>query len=178
ELKETATWPWSKFMWTAPDDKSYAPGLAHRSVWAATQEHCKNEAFNYVNGDVFVWKYLWPELAEHFGATVSEPLFDEMASVKRFDMVTWAQDKKPVWERLVRKYGGKAEAFDWCSWDYLPWAMGRTWGTLSSMNKARKFGWTRVDDSHETYMKAIRCFENAGVLPGIPVEANNDWSKA
>lgn len=40
------------------------------SVWAVTQVQCKNEAFNYVNGDVFVWKNLWADLAGYFEADV------------------------------------------------------------------------------------------------------------
>ncbi|KIW79291.1 hypothetical protein Z517_05903 [Fonsecaea pedrosoi CBS 271.37] len=172
ELNESAAWPWSEFMWTGADDKSYAPAIGHMSVWATTEEHCKNEAFNCVNGDIIIWKYFWPVLAKHFGINAPEPVFDDPKRPKHFDMEAWAKDKRPVWERVVKKYGGKVEAFDWCSWDYLPWCMGRTWSSLSSMNKARKFGWTRFDDSQDTYLSAIRCFENAGVLPRIPAQVN------
>lgn len=107
-----------------------------------------------------------------------EPDFNDPRRPKHFDMEAWAKDKKPVWERVVKKHGGRVDAFDWCSWDYLPWCMGRTWCTLSSMNKARKFQWDRYDDSQDTYMQAIRRFENAGVLPRVHAEVNRDSVKA
>ncbi|KAH7074367.1 hypothetical protein BKA63DRAFT_543245 [Paraphoma chrysanthemicola] len=143
ELNEAAIWPWGEFMFSAPDDKSYAPGLAHFTVWAATQHHCANEAFNYVNGDVLVWKHLWKKLADYFGV----------------------EDKKEVWKRVVAKHGGKVEAFEWSSWAHLDWAIGKSWYTLLSMSKAREYGWTRTDDTSESFLKTIRSFENAGILP-------------
>lgn len=34
-----------------------------------------------------------------------------------------------------------------------------------SLSKARKMGWMRYDDSYDTWVKTIRAFENAGILP-------------
>ncbi len=62
-----------------------------------------------------------------------------------FSMVDWAKDKKPVWDKVCDKYGGKKEAFDWGTWDFFDWAIGKTWPTIGTNNKARKYGWTRVD---------------------------------
>lgn len=94
-------------------------------------------------------------------AGVSDKLTNE------FDILEWSKDKRPVWERVVAKYGGKVEAWDWTSWDSVMWAMGRSWPTIASMSKARRFGWTRYDDSHDNYFQTIRSLENADILPKI-----------
>lgn len=80
-------------------------------------------------------------------------------------MVEWAKDKQEVWERVVQKYGGKLEAFGWGTWGFFNWATGKSWLTISSINKARKMGWTRHDKTFDTWIETFRSFENAGVLP-------------
>ena len=41
--------------------------LAKHMEWAATSEAGRNQAFNVVNGDIFRWRWLWPNLAADFG---------------------------------------------------------------------------------------------------------------
>ena len=86
-------------------------------------------------------------------------------------MAEWANDKKDVWNTICDKYGGNKEAFDWGTWDFMDWAVGRAWPCLSSMTKAREFGFTRYDDTFKTWVETFKCFENAGILP--PNEAVN-----
>ncbi|OOF93540.1 hypothetical protein ASPCADRAFT_173419 [Aspergillus carbonarius ITEM 5010] len=170
ELNQPATFPGNEYFWNSIDDNSYAPSLADLTVWASTKEHCKNEAFNHVNGDVFVWKYMWQDVARYFDVEVPEPKFEKAAGQAKtlsneIDIVEWAKDKREVWERVVRKYGGKVEAFDWGTWGFFNWATGKSWLTISSINKARKYGWQRNDNTFDTWIETYRSFENAGVLP-------------
>jgi hypothetical protein len=81
------------------------------------------------------------------------------------DLIEWAKDKRDVWSRVVQKYGGHASAFDYGTWGFFSWATGKNWLTISSVNKARKFGWKRHDDTMETWFETYQAFENAGVLP-------------
>ncbi|KAJ5704024.1 NAD-dependent epimerase/dehydratase [Penicillium malachiteum] len=170
ELGQPATFPGNEYFWKSIDDNSYAPSLADLSTFVTSHDHCKDEAFNHVNGDVFLWKHVWQDLAAYFGIEVPEPKFDKAAGqanklANEIDMVEWAKDKREVWERVVRKYGGKADAFDWCTWGFFNWATGKSWITISSINKARKFGWHRNDKTFDTWIETYRSFENAGVLP-------------
>ncbi len=80
-------------------------------------------------------------------------------------MGEWAKDKKPVWEKVCERYGGSKEAFDWGTWGFFDWAIGKAWPTVLSISKARKFGWNRHDDTFETWVETFRSFENAGILP-------------
>ncbi|KAL5355843.1 NAD-dependent epimerase/dehydratase [Aspergillus floccosus] len=170
ELNQPGQFPGNEYFWNSIDDNSYSPSLADLTVWATTQEHCKNEVFNHCNGDVFVWKYLWQDVAKYFDVEVPEPNFKKAIGQaetlsNEIDMVEWAKDKRPVWEAIVKKYGGKVEAFDWGTWGFFNWATGKSWLTISSINKARKYGWHRSDNTFETWIETYRSFENAGVLP-------------
>ncbi|GLA42693.1 hypothetical protein AnigIFM63309_011240 [Aspergillus niger] len=170
ELNQPATFPGNEYFWNSIDDNSYAPSLADLTVWASSQEHCRDEVFNHVNGDVFVWKHIWQDVAKYFGVEVPEPKFEKAAGQAKtlsneIDMVEWAKDKRAVWETVVKKHGGKVEAFDWGTWGFFNWATGKSWLTISSINKARKYGWQRHDNTFDTWIETYRSFENAGVLP-------------
>jgi hypothetical protein len=80
-------------------------------------------------------------------------------------MTKWASDKQQVWEKVCEKYGGNKEAFEWGTWGFFDWAIGKGWPTLASVSKARRMGWTRYDDTYETWIETFRTFESAGVLP-------------
>ncbi|RDH30338.1 hypothetical protein BDQ94DRAFT_161388 [Aspergillus welwitschiae] len=170
ELNQPATFPGNEYFWNSIDDNSYAPSLADLTVWASSQEHCRDEVFNHVNGDVFVWKHIWQDVAKYFGVEVPEPKFEKAAGQAKtlsneIDMVEWAKDKRAVWGTVVQKHGGKVEAFDWGTWGFFNWATGKSWLTISSINKARKYGWQRHDNTFDTWIETYRSFENAGVLP-------------
>lgn len=77
----------------------------------------------------------------------------------------WATDKRPVWERVVQRYGGSVDAFDACNWQGLNWALARDWPVFPSVTKARRYGWARYDTAIECWAGTFRAFENAGVLP-------------
>lgn len=83
----------------------------------------------------------------------------------QINMMAWSKDKKAVWERVVAKHGGNPQAFDWGTWDILDWGLGEGWLAITTVSKARKYGWTRHDDTYDCWIETFRSFENAGVLP-------------
>jgi len=85
-----------------------------------------------------------------------------------FLMGEWAKDKREVWDSVVEKYGGNKEAFEWGTWGFFDWATGKNWPTVSSMSKARAYGWHRHDDTYDNFVETFRAFENAGYLPPHP----------
>ncbi|RDW79235.1 SDR family oxidoreductase [Aspergillus mulundensis] len=170
ELNQAPVFPGNEYFWNSVDDNSYAPSLADLTVYAVTQDHCKNEAFNHANGDVFVWKHIWTDFAAFLGLEAPEPEFEKARGqasslANEVDLSEWAKDKREVWAQVVQKYGGNAEAFDYATWGFFSWATGKSWLTISSVNKARKFGWTRFDSTMETWFETYQAFENAGLLP-------------
>lgn len=71
ETGETPKFPGNELFYNFVDDCSYAPGIADMSVWATTNEHTNNEAFNCTNGDAFSWRYFYPRLGKYLGVNVS-----------------------------------------------------------------------------------------------------------
>ncbi|KAH9204535.1 hypothetical protein DL95DRAFT_495960 [Leptodontidium sp. 2 PMI_412] len=170
ELGETPKFPGNKYFYNSLDDHSYAMGLADMSIWATTHEHTKNEAFNHVNGDTFVWRYFFEKIGRYFGIDIPPQiewteLGEEGKYAHSIHMGDWAKDKQDTWERMCEKYGGNPEAFSWGTWGFLDWTTGKAWPTVSTISKARKFGWNRYDDTYECWVATFRAFENAGVLP-------------
>lgn len=82
-----------------------------------------------------------------------------------FSMVEWAKDNEDAWRSVVAKHGGHPDAFQWGTWDFFDWIVGKAWYTIGSVSKARKYGWMRYDDTYDTWIKTFRSFENAGILP-------------
>jgi len=82
-----------------------------------------------------------------------------------FTMEGWSQGKKETWLAVCEKYGGEEKAFDWGTWFFFDWSLGKAWPTLGTASKARKYGWQRYDDTLDTWIETFRAFENAGILP-------------
>ncbi|KAG2002754.1 hypothetical protein GB937_009519 [Aspergillus fischeri] len=167
ELGETPKWPGDLSSFHRVENQSYAPSIADLTLWAATQDHCKNETFNHVNGDVIVWKYLWHLLAEYFKVPMDQ-FEPPNESTVPMDMSEWAKDKQPVWETIVAKYGGDPKAFQPDAFALMNWYITPTEQKapfIASISKARAFGWSRYDDTYRAWLNSFRSYENAGVLP-------------
>ena len=114
---------------------------------------------------------------------VEEPEFSALGESyehveNEFAMSKWAKDKQPVWERITKNYGGNPEAFGWGTWQTMDWAVGKSWPAAMTVSKARKFGWTRYDDTYDNWVDTIRAFENAGILPRRQVLLDNTGANA
>jgi nucleoside-diphosphate-sugar epimerase len=71
--------------------------MARALVWAASSPQARGETFNITNGDVMVWRNLWPVLAQAFGVPAGEDRPLRLAEV--------LPDKAAVWERVVARHG-------------------------------------------------------------------------
>lgn len=71
ELGAKVLFPGNDFTYNTIEEVSYPPAMADLSVWATTQDHTKNEAFNGTIGDPVMWRYFFPQLANYFGLEVS-----------------------------------------------------------------------------------------------------------
>lgn len=188
ETGETPRFPGNKYFYNCVDDNTYAVSLADMTIWATSSENTKNEAFNHANGDTFIWRYFFPRIGQYFGVEVGSlnylpytwcinrngqipdqtewpELGEKGVMANEFKMSDWAKNKRAAWERVCDKYGGKKDAFDCGTWGFFDWAVGKAWPTLLSINKARKFGWTRHDGTFESWVETFKTFENAGILP-------------
>ncbi|GME47642.1 Nucleoside-diphosphate-sugar epimerase [Neofusicoccum parvum] len=85
ELGQKAHFRGNKYTYDSIEDVSYPPAMADLTVWVATQENTKNEAFNSVIAKV--------------------PDEEEMSF--QVNPEEWAKDKKPVWQAVVKKGDGE-----------------------------------------------------------------------
>lgn len=71
ELGTEARMPTNQVYWEGTDDLSDSRLIADLTIWASTSENARNQAFNVTNGDYFTWRYMWPRIATHMGASAT-----------------------------------------------------------------------------------------------------------
>ena len=173
ELGVEAVMPTNQRYWEGTEDVSYGPIIADLTTYVSTNDHCANEAFNAVNGDYFSWRYMWPRLAEHFGAKASsaqafsKPLPKEGGVQIERSFLEWSKDKREVWDQLCdRQSLPSAKAtFQFGTWAFQDWVFQRTWSATSSISKARSFGWNGYIDSYQCFIDTFDKLRKHGLIP-------------
>jgi nucleoside-diphosphate-sugar epimerase len=70
--------------------------LARAFAWATSAPAARNETFNITNGDVFVWRNVWPAIADALGV--------EAGPDKPLSIAEFLPRKAEVWARVVAKH--------------------------------------------------------------------------
>ena len=71
--------------------------LARAFAWAADAPAARGATFNVTNGDVFVWRNVWPALCEALGVEAGPDTPRPMAS--------WLPGQAETWDRTVARHG-------------------------------------------------------------------------
>lgn len=170
ELNQPPKYPGNYAGYHQVELQSYAPSIADLNVWAMTQPHTRNEAFNHGNGDPMAWRFLWTLLGQYFGVSTADCAPAPSAEEPVLSLAEWSRDKKCVWERIIAKYSaGSAESFQEHGFAQMDILLSRPVPGaqfVASIAKARRFGWKDEQDSYEAWVCTFRSYENAGVLPG------------
>jgi nucleoside-diphosphate-sugar epimerase len=134
-------------------------GLLARAVaWMATEPRCANHAFNVVNGDHPRWSELWPRFAAWFGLAPGVP--------RGLKLADCMQDKSPVWDRIVAKHGLQQTRLDaLVLWAYGDYQLRPEWDVVSSMDKARSFGFHESIDSVAMFIRQFEHYRTERVIP-------------
>ncbi|KAF2216099.1 hypothetical protein CERZMDRAFT_109874 [Cercospora zeae-maydis SCOH1-5] len=173
EVIEEARMPTNERLWNGVAAVSDAGLLAEFTVWAATNADCANQAFNFSNGDHFVWRFAWPFLANHFQAYSTpdqrfhKPEPKSGILQQEFSLVEWTSDKKAIWDRICAESGvpESRASFERASWSELDEMFQRSWSTSLSVNKARRFGWNGFKDSLDCFVDEFKALRQAKLLP-------------
>jgi nucleoside-diphosphate-sugar epimerase len=139
--------------------------IARALAWAAEAPSARGETFNITNGDVMVWKNVWPAIAAAVGL---EPAFGAPLSLSAF-LPAHAE----VWDRIVARHNLRRIA--------MPALLGEShhyadllfsWGartapasTLVSTIKLRQAGFGDCEDTEVMFAKWLRRLADRGVLP-------------
>lgn len=71
--------------------------LGRMFCWAAEADAARNQVFNVTNGDVYVWRNLWPTIAQALGMTVGED--------RPLSLAAWLPEQAERWRALQRSLG-------------------------------------------------------------------------
>lgn len=85
----------SESLWEAVDADLFAQAL----VWAATSETAAGETFNFTNGDMFVMRHAWPELASAL------QLDCKSDAPETFTSFFAAPESREAWRNLAAREG-------------------------------------------------------------------------
>jgi nucleoside-diphosphate-sugar epimerase len=140
--------------------------LARAIAWAGSSPNARNEIFNVTNGDVLVWRYAWPAIAEALGMEVGEDRPMALAE----EMPRRAEE----WAAIVDRYGLRAprslDDFVGQSFVYadLLFGLGRDrvpLPQLVSTIKIRQAGFTDYLDSEDDLVRWFERMQARRLLP-------------
>jgi nucleoside-diphosphate-sugar epimerase len=158
---EPFTFPGSSFQWNALTDVTDAGLLAKHLAWASTHAATRNQAFNVVNGDVFRWRWLWPQLAAYFSVVPAAPPSNGRAALEpRMTHVA------PLWEELATKHGLIEKRVDQlASWWHTDGDLGREVECVNDMTKSRLLGFHDYESTPASFFRLFDRLEKEKVIP-------------
>ena len=152
--------PGSPVQFNGITDVTDARILARHLVWAATTPAAQNQAFNVVNGEVFRWRWLWPQIARYFGLEPASypgtitPLQEQM------------KDSAEIWDRIVVKHRLQRNPIDRvASWWHSDADLGRPVEVFNDMSKSRRLGFLDYQETSELFRSAFDRLRVEGVIP-------------
>jgi nucleoside-diphosphate-sugar epimerase len=152
--------PGSAAQWNGLTDMTDARLLGRQLVWASTQDHAKNDAYNIVNGDVFRWNWMWPRLAAAFDVpavgyeNAPAPLEAQMS------------DCAPIWREMATKYGLVEPDLARVA---SPWHtdldLGRPLEVMTDMGLSRKRGFLDYQSTEDAFRELFMELRADNVIP-------------
>ncbi len=132
--------------------------LARATVWAATDPHCANQAFNINNGDLFRWSEMWPKIARFFDLEVAPPLPMLLNVIMA--------DKELLWNAMVEKHGLAPNTYkDVSSWGFGDFVFSWDYNFFADGTKARRFGFHDFIDTEAMFISVFEDFRRRRIIP-------------
>lgn len=136
----------TKTTWESHLEASDANLIAEQEIWAATNVHAKNQAFNVSNGDEVTWKEVWAVVAQSFGIEQA-PFKGQPQSFAEM-----MQNKAHVWDEIVKKHSLQPIKLTdlMGGWQILDLVLHKMPTGKSSMKKCKEFGFKGSRDTKVT----------------------------
>ncbi|AXC11543.1 Nucleoside-diphosphate-sugar epimerase [Acidisarcina polymorpha] len=157
---EPFVFPGSQFQWNALTDVTDARILAHHLEWASTTPAVANQAFNIVNGEIFRWRWLWPQLAEWFGVRAVGPgqVPAPLQGVMR--------DAGRIWKEIAGQHGLVEEEVEkLASWWHTDADLGREVECVNDMTKSRKAGFEEYQETYLSFVDVFTRLREGRIIP-------------
>jgi nucleoside-diphosphate-sugar epimerase len=134
-----------------------AHALARASLWAATAEAARNQAFNYVH-EPFRWQRIW--------AKVTNALHLQPGPPMPMNLANHMTDKAHLWEKLALEQGLSGMPYDKAvGWAFGDFVFHSAFDLVSDMGKIRRAGFAETVDTAEALLAAIGRLQNGKALP-------------
>jgi NAD dependent epimerase/dehydratase family. len=160
ELGRPFIFPGSEMQWNGLTDVTDADLMSEQMIWAATHAEARNESFNTANGDVFRWRWLWPQLAEYFGVEW-EGFVDRPRTLE-----AQMANMESVWLEIAEKYAlVEKDITRLASWWHSDADLGRTIEVLTDMTKSREAGFLGFRSTPASFFEKIARYRAARILP-------------
>jgi nucleoside-diphosphate-sugar epimerase len=152
--------PGSAMQWNGLTDVTDARQLARQLEWAASAPEAQNQAFNIVNGDVFRWSWMWPQIAGFFGLTPAPypghptPLVGQM------------KDDAPIWIRIAQREGlAEPDLNRLASAWHSDADLGREIEVVTDMSKSRKAGFLAYQETRDSFFDLFTRLRAGKIIP-------------
>ncbi|MEZ4667206.1 MAG: NAD-dependent epimerase/dehydratase family protein [Anaerolineae bacterium] len=140
-------------------EMSDADLVAELMEWSSVTPSAHNQAFNAVNGKSLSWSEIWPSIAEFFG------MKDDM-NPQNFSARTVIRESDNLWNELVKIHQLEdiplSKLVDESFFEVL---LMPDWNTEYSMDKARRFGFTREVDTAEMFRRHFQRLRDRRIIP-------------
>jgi nucleoside-diphosphate-sugar epimerase len=136
ESGDPFVFPGSHEQWNFLTDVSDARIVAQQLLWAATTPAAYGQAYNISNGDIFRWRWLWPQLASYFGVEWQGP-----PAGKTVPLEPRMQDAPQRWLAIAEKHKlAERDVNQLASWWHTDADLGRTLECVNDMTESRVRG--------------------------------------
>ena len=160
ERGEPFVFPGSHAQWNALTDVTDARILAEQLEWAALTPAAYGHAFNISNGDLFRWRWLWPQLAAYFGVKPQGPPPEIAPLEKRMGGAAEA------WKAIAAKYGLVEPEIDkLVSWWHTDGDLGRTIECVNDMTQSRLLGFTAYQPTAASFFQLFDRLKTEQLIP-------------
>ncbi|MDE2362043.1 MAG: NAD-dependent epimerase/dehydratase family protein [Hyphomicrobiales bacterium] len=139
--------------------------LARALAWAALAPAARNETFNLTNGDVFVWRNVWPAIAAALGMEAGEP--------EPLRLAEYLPARAGIWREIAARRGlvePDIEKLLGRSHQYADYCMASLTGraappALVSTIKLRKAGFGDCIDTEDMFRELFADLVAKKILP-------------
>jgi nucleoside-diphosphate-sugar epimerase len=152
--------PGSETQWNGVTDMTDSTVLAEQMVWASTSPTGANEAFNVVNGDIFRWRWMWPQLAAYFGV---EPVgFDTNPRPLEQQM----EGMNDVWTEIAALHGlAEPDLGRLASWWHTDADLGRDIEVVTDLSKSRLAGFHTHHRTVDSFTALFDRYRHERLIP-------------
>ena len=155
-------YPGSHEQWSFLTDVCDARLLAQQLEWAAITPKAHNQAFNTVNGDIFRWRWLWPQLGAYFGVEAAPP------PAETAPLETQMSEAAPLWAEIAAKYGLVESNVDkLASWWHTDADLGRKIECVNDMTKSRELGFMQYQETPASFFELFEQLKKSRVIPSF-----------